>query len=243
MNPLSSDQLRLLRASRQKIGNGWELSQEDIDRLHTEWSSLVEPDEHDASERFGIAHADGSTMGVSGPRWLFHLFGLCHRSAHVGFLTPNGLVAIQRRAPTKADWPNAWDMAVAGHVPITASGREMSYEDGAWKEIEEELGLKQADAGETLREGRLLEVCAPFYTFDMDERRNPPFYNAEVHQLYAGHLTAEGLAKLNPDYEELSGIYFCPPEEAWSLLEREPIAAGLRFSLPRFLDWAIRNPR
>lgn len=241
MKPLDEDSLRRLRSARAEIGFGWEMTQSDLNRLESEWAARVEPDAHDTSERFGVAHLDGTTTGGHGPRWLFHLFGLAHRSAHVGLATPSGLVVIQRRAPTKADWPDAWDMAVAGHVPLMLQGRELSYESGAWKEIEEELGLEEPERLVTLREGRLVEVCPPFFTFDMNEDRNPPFYNAEVHQLYGAHLTAEGMARLRPDPEELAGIFCCPPEEAWGLLEREAIASGLRFSLPRFLDWLARR--
>jgi isopentenyldiphosphate isomerase len=241
MKPLSPDGLRALRAARETIASGWSLTQADCDRLDSHWAPLVSPDDHDTAERFGIARPDGSTTGVHGPRWLFHLLGLCHRSAHVGFVTPTGLIVIQRRSPTKADWPDAWDMAVAGHVPLTDADEELGYEEGAWKEIQEELGLCEKDRALTLCEGRLVEVCPPFYTFDMDEARNPPFYNAEVHQVYAASLTPEGLARLKPDPEELAGIYLCPPEEAWDLHTREEIASGLRYSLPRFLDWLIRR--
>jgi hypothetical protein len=78
-----------------------------------------------------------------------------------------------------------------------------------------------------------------YNTASNNKSRNPPFYNAEVHQVYGAHLTAEGMARLRPDPEELSGIYCCPPEEAWDLHETGEVAAGLRFSLPRFLDWLI----
>jgi isopentenyldiphosphate isomerase len=241
MNPLSDDNLKSLRDARQKLRAGWSLRQDELDTLEAEWARLVEPEKHDRSENFGVCQLDGSETGVIGPRWLFHLFGLCHRSAHIGFSTPTGLVMIQRRAPTKADWPNMWDMAVAGHVPVGDDGKPLAYLDAAWKEIEEEIGLAEKDRSGTLVGGELVEVCAAFFTLDMDEARNPPFYNAEVHQLYGATLTPEGLASLKPDPEELSGLYFCPAEEAWDMLAREPIAAGLRFSLPRYLDWLAKQ--
>jgi len=81
----------------------------------------------------------------------------------------------------------------------------------------------------------------PYFSLEMDEERNTPFYNAECRQLFAAMLTEAGLTRLSPDYEELSGLYFCPAEEAWDLLVREPVAGGLRYSLPRFLDWLTQQ--
>jgi 8-oxo-dGTP pyrophosphatase MutT (NUDIX family) len=241
MNFLERDDLRRLRALRQQIGSGYALSQADLNALVADWMPRAQPDEKDASEDFAIARPDGATTGVSGPRWIFHLLGLAHRAAHVGFTTPNGLVVLQRRAPTKVDWPDAWDMAVAGHVPQRADGSDMTFEEGAHKEIEEEIGLPASELPSMLAEGRLVPVGAPYFSFDRNESRNPPFYNAETRQLFAGTLTPEGLARLRPDYEELSGLYLCPMEEAWDILARGNIASGLRFSLPRYLDWLIQT--
>jgi isopentenyldiphosphate isomerase len=241
MEPLSSDDLRRLRTERQQIGFGWSLAQADFDDLVTAWSLRVQPEEKDASEVFAVSRPDGTMTGVHGPRWIFHLFGLCHRAAHVGFTTPNGLIVLQRRAPTKADWPDAWDMAVAGHVPQNEDGSDMSFEQGALKEVEEEVGLPAGELASLLQEGGLVEVGTPYFSFEMDEERNPPFFNAESRQIFAGTLNAEGLARLSPDPEELSGLYFCPPEEAWNLLVREPVAGGLRYSLPRYLDWLAQS--
>lgn len=237
MTSLDKDSIRRLRKERQHIGYGFCLTQTQLDALRASWEPLVQPDEKDRSESFAIARPDGSTTGATGPRWLFHLLGLCHRAAHVGFRTPNGLIVLQRRAPTKADWPDAWDMAVAGHVPQKDDGSDMSFEEGALKEIEEELGLPAADLPRLLVEGGLTAVGTPYFSFEMDEARNPPFFNAESRQIFAATLNADGLAALRPDYEELSGVYFCPPEEAWDLLVREQIAGGLRYSLPRYLSW------
>jgi isopentenyldiphosphate isomerase len=241
MIALDKDLLRALRKERHRIGWGYDLSRAEVSKLREVWQPRVQPDAKDESEDFVIARPDGSTTGVTGPRWLFHLFGLPHRAAHVGFATPNGLIVLQRRAPTKADWPDAWDMAVAGHVPHQDDGRNMSFEAGARKEIEEELGLSDSILDSLLVEGRLLSVGAPYFSYDQDEARNPPFHNAEVRQIFVATLTPEGLAQIKPDFEELSGVYLCNVEEAWDLLAREPVASGLRYSLPRYLDWLARQ--
>src|SRR5579872_4723589 len=204
MEALPKDVLRALREERQRIGYGGGLSQADLDSIESVWRGYVAPDSKDESEDFAVARPDGTTTGASGPRWLFHLFGLCHRAAHVGLSPPTGLVVLQRRAPTKADWPDAWDMAVAGHVPQKQGGGDMTFEEGAHKEIEEELGLPAADLAGLLVEGRLVAVGAPYFSFEQDEARNPPFYNAECRQIFAATLNAAGMARLAPDFEELS---------------------------------------
>ena len=60
-------------------------------------------------EEYAVARPDGTTAGVTGPRWLFHLLGLRHRAAEIAFRTPGGLIVLQRRSATKADWPDALD--------------------------------------------------------------------------------------------------------------------------------------
>jgi isopentenyldiphosphate isomerase len=212
-----------------------------VDRLAEEWEPRVLPDAKDSSERFAIALPDGSTTGADGPRWLFHLLGLCHRAAHIGLSSPNGLVLLQRRSAWKADWPDAWDMAVAGHVPQWPDGSEMTFEEGAQKEMEEEIGLPAADLPRMLAGGCLLPVGSPYFSYETDSDRNPPFHNAESRQIYAATLTEEGMSRVLPDPEELSGLLWCTPEQAWDLLTREPVAGGLRYSLPRYLDWLAQR--
>jgi isopentenyldiphosphate isomerase len=237
MKPLDNDSLRDLRRLRQAVGFGYDLSQADLDRLRDDWSPIVQPDRKDVSEDFAITRPDGSAIGVAGPRWVFHLVGIAHRAAHIGLVTPTGQVILQRRAQTKADWPDAWDMAVAGHVPQKAGGASMSFEEGARKEIGEELGLPESTLNSLLVEGGLIQIGPPRFTYEQDESRNPPFYNAEVVQDFGATLNAEGLSRLKPDWDELGGLYLCSPQMAWDTLVRGPAAGGLRFSLPPFLDW------
>jgi isopentenyldiphosphate isomerase len=235
VKPLEKDKVRLLRKVRHEIGQGFSLRQHQIDSLVEQWAVYVVPDEKDMSEAFEITLPSGETTGVQAPRWVFHLFGLPHRTAHVGMATSTGFVLLQKRAPTKMDWPDAWDMAVAGHVPAG-----QSFEEGAKKEISEELGLPMDRMEIVFAEARLVPICSPYFSFDMTEDRNPPFYNAELRQVYAATLTSRALELINPDFEELSGVYICPPEEAWDILARENVASGLRYSLPLYLDWLVK---
>src|SRR5215212_3015062 len=131
MTPLDNDAVRELRGLRQRIGYGWDLSQSDLDDLRATWSPRIQPDLKDTSEDFAVSRPDGTLIGAAGPRWLFHLIGIAHRASHIGFATPTGQVILQRRAQTKADWPDAWDMAVAGHVPQRPDGKPMTFEEGA----------------------------------------------------------------------------------------------------------------
>lgn len=241
MKPLSHDALDELRAIRRAIRFGWDLSQSDLDRLTDSWRERFLPEPHDESELFDIARADGTSTGVIGPRWVFHLLGLAHRASHVGLCTEGGLIVLQRRSLTKREWPGAWDMAVAGHVSVAPGGEPMSYEEGAWKETEEEIGLAISTRDRCLREGGLLPVGAPYFSYDENVSRNPPFHNAEVRALFAATLTAEGLAALRPCPEELSGILLCTQEEAWALLEQGPVASGLRCSGPLYLGWLMHR--
>ncbi|MCC6731436.1 MAG: NUDIX domain-containing protein [Chthonomonadales bacterium] len=240
MKPLSSDDERALRLARKRAGWGLDLTPADLADMRSEWAPRVMPDGKDEEEHFALCRPDGSTTAAVGPRWLFHLFGLCHRAVHVGLSTPAGLVILQRRSPTMADWPGAWDMAVAGHVPQRDDGSDMGYEAAARKEAFEELGLPLEGMNALFAEGRLVPIGAPYASFEQDEGRNPPFYNAESRQLYGATLTPEGYARLVPDYEELSGVFVCSREEAWSMLERATVAGAMRHSLTRYLDWLVQ---
>ncbi len=61
---------------------------------------------------------------------------LIHRTAHVVVRHPDGRILLQHRSADKDVQPNKWDTAVGGHL---APGE--SYEDGARREMAEELGL------------------------------------------------------------------------------------------------------
>lgn len=241
MQPLSSEDLNILRKLCREVGRGETLTQERVQELVAHWEPKVRPDAKERAEDYAIARPDGTTTGTVAPRWLCHLLGLRHRAAEIGFRTESGLIVLQRRSPTKADWPDLPDMAVAGHIPQNPDGSDRTFVEGAWKEIAEEIGLEEKDAATNLVEGRLLRVGAPYVCLDLDESRNPPFRNAEVRQILAATMTGAGLARLRFTDDEVSGILLVTPDAAWDILAREPVASGLRYSLPRYLDWLEKD--
>ena len=88
-------------------------------------------------EYFDIVDENDQVIGTA-PRSRCHGNpSLIHRTAHVVVLHPDGQrILLQKRAMTKDIQPGKWDTAVGGHL---AHGE--SYEDGARREMSEELGL------------------------------------------------------------------------------------------------------
>ena len=88
-------------------------------------------------EFFDIVDEHDKVIGTA-PR--SHCHGdpsLIHRTAHVVVLHPDGQrILLQKRSITKDIQPGKWDTAVGGHL---AHGE--TYEDGARREMSEELGL------------------------------------------------------------------------------------------------------
>ena len=90
-------------------------------------------------EYFDIVDENDQVIG-SAPRSKCHGDpSLVHRTAHVVVLHPDGKrMLLQLRAKTKDIQPGKWDTAVGGHL---AHGE--SYEDGARRELSEELGISR----------------------------------------------------------------------------------------------------
>ncbi|MGA1863429.1 MAG: NUDIX hydrolase [bacterium] len=65
---------------------------------------------------------------------------LIHRAAHILIFNSAGLLLLQKRSMNKDIQPGKWDTSVGGHVE---SGE--SYEKAAYRELEEELGIKNVD--------------------------------------------------------------------------------------------------
>ena len=185
----------------------------------------AQPDE----ERFDVVDASGEPFGWRAPRWFCHLTGLRHRVVYAFLSSPQGLLVLQMRAHNKLEWPSMFDTTVGGHLKV---GQD--WWSGVLSEIEEELGLP-ADATELWLAGdKLHRVGKPYDCNSIDEG-TPPYRNRQVNQIFAGALTAWGMANLHFADGEVSGVCMCTPQEVQRMIENEfLIAPGLRNAFYRW---------
>lgn len=211
-------------------------SQSEVDQLAREWDWAIDPNE---TELLALCDLDGRLTGDFAPRWLAHLLGMPHATAHVGLLTPAGLVVLQWRSARKAQFPGAWDMSVTGHLSLPPGAPQAPLDSlaAAERELEEELGIPAARLGGLLMAGRLEPVSVPRASFSEDETAARPWCDVEVRQLFVGMLTTEGMAELKYQEEELAGILLCYPMDAAALLSGPNAAAGALDSLRDLLEW------
>jgi isopentenyl-diphosphate Delta-isomerase len=87
-------------------------------------------------ELLDVLTSAGAPTGRTKAKDEVHRDGDWHRAAHVWLVTPDGRVLLQRRAAVKENWPDLWDVTVAGHV----SAGENAI-DAVIRESREELGL------------------------------------------------------------------------------------------------------
>ena len=87
-------------------------------------------------EYIDICDGEGKLTGEKRTKKEVHDFGLWHKTAHIWSINSKGEILLQHRAKDKKNFPNMWDISVAGHI---SSGE--SSEQGALREIKEEIGI------------------------------------------------------------------------------------------------------
>lgn len=196
-----------------------------------EWRVRLERPPVHGEEWLDVVGPHGEPYGWSAPRWFCHLLGLRHRVIYVYLTTPQGLLALQMRAHTKPEWPSLFDTTVAGHVKAG-----LGWEEGVMAEIEEELGLSAEHRARWLVEERLKPIGG-YERYSVDES-SPPYRNRQVNRVFAGALTAWGLAHIRFADGEVGGLYLCRPEEAHRMVKTDfLVAPGLRRSFPYWWSW------
>lgn len=95
-------------------------------------------DYNDPMELLAVVNEANEECGAA-PRRLIHELGLLHRAVHVLVYVSDRELIIQRRSANKDTFPLRWE-CVGGHL-----GPGEDYERAAWREIEEELGVKARD--------------------------------------------------------------------------------------------------
>ncbi len=100
---------------------------------------------------FDVVNERDEVIG-SRPRSEVHRLGLLHRAVHIFVFNSRGELFLQKRSMKKDRHPGVWDSSASGHVD---SGED--YDTSAVRELEEEIGLKLAEAPERLFK---IDACA-----------------------------------------------------------------------------------
>ncbi len=88
-------------------------------------------------EIFDVVDATDRVVGQK-PRSLVHRLGLRHRAVHTLLFNGRGELFLQKRSLSKDLNPGLWDSSCSGHLHAGES-----YEQAAWRELTEELGLAE----------------------------------------------------------------------------------------------------
>lgn len=88
-------------------------------------------------EMLDLLDADGKVVGRVRRAEVHGNPALRHRAVHVIVVNQNDGIFLQKRAENKLVQPGKWDSSCGGHIPAGES-----WETGALRELEEELGLK-----------------------------------------------------------------------------------------------------
>jgi len=199
------------------------------------WRERMHRPASPAEEYFDVVDASGEPFGWSAPRWFCHLTGLRHRVVYAFLTSPQGFLALQMRAHDKLEWPSMFDTTVGGHLK---AGQD--WWSGVLSEIEEEVGLA-ADAVDLWLAGDMLQQVGEAYERSGMDQGTPPYRNRQINLIFAGELTAWGLANLRFADGEVSGMFLCHPQEVQRMIETNfLIAPGLKNAFERW--WAWKGP-
>lgn len=89
-----------------------------------------------SEEMFDIVDEDNNVIGVASRSQCHGDPSLIHRTAHVVVYNSNGSILLQKRSQSKDLLGGFWDTAVGGHLDMGES-----FEEGARREMNEELGI------------------------------------------------------------------------------------------------------
>jgi 8-oxo-dGTP pyrophosphatase MutT (NUDIX family) len=224
MEPGQNDKLHTLRAA---LRHGERTTQGEIEDLCRAWEPRIDPGGKDR-EPLLLVDDQGKPYCPErlAPRWLCHLLGLRHRTAHVvlRWQSPGmgTTYVLQVRGWDKDYLPGYLDSAVGGHIVGRASPQETAYQ-----EMQEELGISRNDLV-----GQRIIPVGQWGTVD-DHRDD--FYDVEWHVVALGEVAS--LDGIHFADGEVVGLYLCPAPEVEDLLRQEiiPVPEILRVILPHCL--------
>lgn len=141
-----------------------------------------------------------------------HKQGICHGISAIAIIDNEDRVLIQKRAETKKDEPNKWDLSSAGHIDADETPKQ-----AAIREIYEEVGIKVEENDLTL----------------IDTYLNKVKLNEET---YINHFTYLYIVKKDIDInkivmqkKEVSEIRFVNKQEYCDLLNKGETVEGMKY--------------
>jgi 16S rRNA (adenine1518-N6/adenine1519-N6)-dimethyltransferase len=144
-------------------------------------------------------------------RSVVHAQKLLHRAVHVFVFNSRGQLLVQRRSAWKDEYPLTYTSSASGHV-----GAGESYEAGAPRELQEEIGLESP-----------LEFVVKL-----------PASPQTAHEHTALFRTVTD-AIPTPDEREVASLTFFTLEELRGLLQIDPAAFSPPFRM--LLEWYFAN--
>jgi isopentenyl-diphosphate delta-isomerase type 1 len=153
-------------------------------------------------EYFEIVTEEGKVIGKAMRSECHNNPELLHRVAHVLVFNSQGWLFLQKRSLKKDIQPGKWDTSCGGHLDIGES-----FEDAAYRELYEELGIKGVRLyylhdyiWRTERESELVRTYKVVYdgeiTFNKEEIEEGRFFT----QAQIESMLGSGL--LTPNFEE-----------------------------------------
>lgn len=137
-----------------------------------------------------------------------HEKALRHRSVHIFIFNHQGGLYLQKRSPSKDQYPDHWDSSAAGHTDPGESPRQ-----AAQRELKEELGL-EVNLTEVLKYPACPETGWEFTTLFMGQTDEPIHLNLEEATI-GGFFTPDQrtqflndpLQKIAPGFRLLYALY------------------------------------
>ncbi len=134
------------------------------------------------------------------------------RVINIMIMNSENKIIVPKRSDNRRLFPNCYDCSVGGHV---SSGE--SYEEAAYRELEEELGIKNVK----------LEQIGYFKPSDIDTSCFSKMYKL----VYDGDL--------NYDKDGIQEIFYMNKEEIRKLISENPLQ--FKGDYPKFFKWLDEN--
>ena len=154
-----------------------------------------------------IVDKDNNETGCV-PRHEMRTRGLPHRACYVLVFNSKGELFVQKRTMSKDIYPGYYDVAAGG---VVLAGE--SYDASARRELEEELGIRNA-------------FLAPRFTF---------FHQGENNQVWGRVYTCIYDGPLTLQAAEVESGFFAAPGEVVALSGKEPFTPDGLYVLQRYL--------